>query len=224
MTRQGSFKRLVRARMARTGERYAAARAALLSPDETSVSRTAPFPTSDDTIRARTGRGWEEWFDLLDEQGAGDQSHREIARWVADQLAVDPLEWGAQAITLSYERARGGRAVGERSDGFAVTASKTVDVPVDRLFAAFTGESERRRWLEDGQLQARSGTAPRSARFKWGDGSSRVSVTFDVKSEARSVVTVEHARLANAQEADRMKAYWRERLVGLKSHLEGQVR
>ena len=37
----------------------------------------------------------------------------------------------------SYERARGLRAPGEHADGFAVTASKTVGVPVERLFDAF---------------------------------------------------------------------------------------
>jgi hypothetical protein len=34
-------------------------------------------------------------------------------------------------------------------------------------------------------------------------------------------VTVEHRRLADAEEADRMKAYWRERLSTLKATLEG---
>jgi hypothetical protein len=106
MTRQKSFKRLVRARMEKTGESYTAARAMLLS-DETPAPVLA---TSDTAIRERTGRGWEEWFDALDEWGAAERSHREIARWVAEQLRVVPLEWGAQAITMSYERARGGRA------------------------------------------------------------------------------------------------------------------
>src|SRR5688572_31170273 len=109
MTRQRSFKRLVRARMEKTGESYTAARAILLSAD----APTAALATSDAAIRERTGRGWEEWFDLLDDWGATERSHRDIARWVAAQLGVDPLEWGAQAITMSYERARGGRAVGQ---------------------------------------------------------------------------------------------------------------
>ena len=33
-------------------------------------------------------------------------------------------------------------------------------------------------------------------------------------------LTVEHARLPDAGEADRMKAFWRERLTALKSQLE----
>jgi hypothetical protein len=57
---------------------------------------------SDEAIRRRTGRGWEEWFDLLDEWGAAERPHREIARWVAEQLGIEPLVWDAQAVTTSY--------------------------------------------------------------------------------------------------------------------------
>jgi hypothetical protein len=220
MTRQKSFKRLVRSRMAKTGESYTAARAVLLTAVEPEAEGPA-LATSDEGIRQRTGRGWEEWFDLLDEWGAAGRSHREIARWVADQLGIEPLDWNAQAVTVSYERARGGRAVGERQDGFAISASKTIAVPVERLFDAFADEAARGRWLTDAELRERTATRPKSARFDWGDGESRVNVTFEAKGEERSTVTVEHARLADAGQAERMKAYWRDRVAALKSQLEG---
>jgi hypothetical protein len=209
MTRHRSFKRLVRARMQKTGESYTAARAVLLAADE-SVDRP-PLATSDDSIRERTGRGWEEWFDLLDGWGAAELQHREIARRVATELAIDPLAWNAQAITLSYERARGLRAAGQRSDGFAVSAQKTVPVGVERLFDAFVDAELRSAWLT-AELRERTATRPRSARFDWADA--RVNVTFQDKGE-KSTVTVEHARLADADEAARMKAFWRERLTAL---------
>src|SRR5918996_2281461 len=131
MTEQKSFKRLVRARMEKTGESYTAARAELLAGSEAGGA-DVPLPTSDEAIRERTGRGWEEWFDPLDRWSAAGRPHREIARWVADQLRIEPLAWNVQAITVAYERARGGRAVGEHEDGFAVSVSRTVAVPVDR--------------------------------------------------------------------------------------------
>ena len=80
MTRQKSFKRLVRARMEKTGESYTAARSMLLTAQDTTW-----LATTDEAIRERTGRGWEEWFDQLDEWGAA-ESHREIARRVAAEL------------------------------------------------------------------------------------------------------------------------------------------
>ena len=89
MTRQRSFKRLVRMRMEKTGERYAAARAALLAAEEPKASEAPTLTVSDEVIRRRTGRGWEEWFDLLDDWGAIAKPHREIARWLASEHAID---------------------------------------------------------------------------------------------------------------------------------------
>ena len=220
MTTQRSFKRLVRARMEKTGERYAAARAMLLAAEEDETTAQPRLSTSDAEIRRRTGRGWEEWFDLLDEWGAAERSHREIARWVAEQQGIVPLAWNAQAVAGSYERARGLRALGEHDDGFAITASKTIAVPVDRLYDAFVDASLRDRWLPDGELRERTATKPRSARFDWGDGSTRVHVTFDAKGEGKSTAALQHRRLADPEEAERMKAYWRDRVAVLKEVLE----
>jgi hypothetical protein len=234
MTRQGSFKRLVRARMEKTGESYTAARTMLLAAREPAADGAAAdgaaadgaaaeapaFPTSDASIRERTGRGWEEWFELLDVWGAAGRSHRDIARWVAGQLSIEPLAWNAQAITLSYERARGGRAVGERADGFAITVSRTVGVPIERLFDAVADPSQRARWLPGAELRARAATRPTSVRFDWGDGGTRVHAGLSAKDDARSTVAVEHARLPDAGEAERMKAFWRERLQDLRARLE----
>ena len=174
---------------------------------------------SDDAIRRRTGRGWEEWFDLLDQWDAAERTHKEIARWLREEQGVDG--WGAQSVTVSYERARGLRAVGERPEGFSITASKTLAVPVEQVYDAFVDESLRARWLRDGELRERTATKPRSARFDWGDGRTRVVVGFDAKGDAKSTVALEHVRLADAETAERMKRYWRDRLARLKSQLEG---
>ena len=222
MTRQKSFKRLVRARMEKTGESYTAARATVLAAPDAKLGEGPTLTISDDAIRSRTGRGWEEWFDLLDESGAIDKTHTEIARWLREERVIDG--WSSQAVTVSYERARGLRAVGERPEGFSVTAQKTVAVPVDRLYEAFVDESLRERWLPDGELRERTATKPRSARFDWGDGETRVIVGFIAQGEAKSTAALEHARIPDDQEAERMKAYWRERLSALKSRLEAGER
>jgi hypothetical protein len=204
--------------MEKTGESYTAARAALLSAEETKATEGPTLTMSEESILRRTGRGWEEWFDLLDGSGAAGWAHAEIARWLADEQGIEG--WDAQSVTVSYERARGGRAVGERPDGFSVTASKTVAVPVERLYDAFVDESLRERWLPDNELRERTATRPKSARFDWGDGETRVIVGFVSKEEAKSTVALEHARLADAKEAERMKTFWRERLTALKSQVE----
>jgi hypothetical protein len=218
MTRQKSFKRLVRARMEKTGESYTAARASLLAAHEPKVSEGPALTMSDEAIRRRTGHGWEHWFDLLDEWGATERSHTDAARWLREEHATGG--WNAQAIVVSYERARGLRAVGEHADGFTVTASKTVAVPVEQLYDAFVDESLRRRWLPEGELRERTATKPKGARFDWGEDGTRVVVGFEAKGEAKSLAALAHEKLPDAEEAERMKAFWRERVAVLKALLE----
>lgn len=227
MTSQRSFKRLVRTRMDKTGESYTAARAILLGGDEPAAGggpagEPSVLVTSDEAIRQRTGRGWEEWFDLLDSWGADTLPHRETARRVAAELSIDPLVWAAQAVTYSYERARGLRVVGQRADGFTITVARTMAVPVGRVYEAFADPACRGLWLPDARLSTRTANPPTSARFDWADGRSRLHVVLQAKGEAKTTAAVEHARLADAAEADRMKAFWRERLTALRAQLEAR--
>src|ERR1700716_3035006 len=115
MTRQRSFKRLVRARMQKTGEGDTAARAALPGAAEPKATEGPALPMSDEAIRLRTGRGWEEWLDLLDEWGAAERPRSEVVRRLGEEHGIEGC--GAQAVTITYERARGLRAVGEHADG-----------------------------------------------------------------------------------------------------------
>jgi hypothetical protein len=226
MTEHKSFKRLVRARMVKTGESYTAARAMLLKAEDADPARPAEvrLATSDERIRERTGRGWEQWFDVLDESGAAHHTHRETARWVAEQQQREPLAWNVQAVVSSYERARGLRAEGEKDDGFAITVSKTIAVPVERLYDAVVEVSQRQQWLPGGKLSTRTATRPRSARFDAGDERTRLNLTFLSRGNSKSTVALEHRRLADAGEAQQMKAFWRERLEALKRALEQSAR
>ncbi len=79
----------------------------------------------------------------------------------------------------------------------------------------------RRRWLPENGLHERTATRPKSAQFDWRDGQTRVTVTFEDKGDGKSTVGLEHVRLADAQEAERMRTFWRERLTSLKSQLAG---
>ena len=208
MTTQQSFKRRIRARMEKTGESYTAARAQLL-PDP--VPEYEP-QFSDEAVRRNTGRGYREWFAVLDEWGAAERPHGEIARWLSEQFGIPG--WWCQNVTVEYERARGLRPLrGDRDGTHNVSASKTDAVPVERLFEAFVG-----RWPD---LRQRVAQPPRSARFDYEDGTTRVVVAFTAKDEAKATVAVSHERIADARTAVRLKASWRERLSELKTELEG---
>ena len=82
-------------------------------------------------------------------------------------------------------------------------------------------EGERGRWLPDAPLHERTATRPRSARFDWDGGETRVHVTFADKGDGRATAVVSHERLPDAEAAERMKAFWRGRIATLKEVLEG---
>jgi len=218
MTEQKARKRQIRTRMAKTGERYTAARR--------NLSRPAPLPprvaepmVSDASVRRATGKRWDDWFRILDAWGGTDHTHTEIARHLSTRLGVDG--WWAQNVTVGYERARGMRAEHQRPDGFTVGVSKTFPVDAERLHRAFAQARQRNRWLERGTLTLRTATAPRSARFDFRDGSSRVAVFVTPKEEEKSTATIQHERLPDAPAVERMRAFWKEGLVELGRMLRG---
>jgi hypothetical protein len=171
-----------------------------------------------DGVRRGTGRERDEWFALLDAWGAGGRQYREIADWLVGEH--DLSRWWAQKLIVEYEQARGLRPPGVRPDGtFEVSASKTIAVPVKRLYDAFVDAGQRRKWLTEG-MSLRTSQGSRSARFDWEGGSTRVSAEFIGKGPAKSAVAVAHERLPDADQAEATKAMWRERLAALKSFLE----
>jgi hypothetical protein len=173
-------------------------------------------------MRRATGRDRNEWFDVLDAWDATGRPYHEIAAWLTAEH--DLSRWWAQKLIVEYEQERGLRAPGVRPDGtFTVTASKTVAVPVDRLFAAFVDPEVRERWLPAAVIRERTSQPGRSVRFDWDDGATRVNVSVAAAGEAKSQTAVEHERLPDAQAADEAKAYWRERLAVLKTLLEGDA-
>ena len=112
-------------------------------------------------MRDRTGSSWREWFALLDEWGAIEREHREIAAWLIAEHGVPG--WWAQGVTVEYEKARGLRPIGGDRDGtLNAGASKTVAVPVERLYDAFADVELRDEWLPGAPLRERTATpAPR---------------------------------------------------------------
>lgn len=122
-------------------------------------------------------------------------------------------------MTVGYERARGLRAVHQLPDGFSVNASKTFSVPVDRLFAAFTEEAARHEWLEPGTLHLRTAQANRSARFDVLINGTRLHVNFAAKGDTKSSAALQHVKLPVQEEIETWRAFWKERLGRLATHL-----
>ncbi|MEX0755019.1 MAG: DUF4287 domain-containing protein [Actinomycetota bacterium] len=223
MTERKTFKRRVRERMSKTGETYTTARKQVTDKrdrNEAARSRLAADDdrVSDETIEEKTGKTWDAWFSILDSWGARDSKHPEIARFLNTEHEVPG--WWSQTITVAYERSRGMRLKYQQSDGFSITATKTIAVPIRVLFEAFVDDGVRGTWLRDGKMSLRTSRRDRSARFDWNDGATRVIVDFNDKGPSKSTVALAHERLPDADEAETAKTLWRERLARLKSILE----
>lgn len=211
------LKRLVRSRMTKTGEAYTTARARLLTKKQPARPPAPDYAklagTSDATIQAKTGCTWERWVRALDRVEAHEWPHREIAAYVREKYKVP--SWWTQAVTVGYERIKGLRAVGQRRAGaYEASKSKVFAVPVGRLYRAFHDARTRRRWLGGVKLTVRTATPDKSMRITWPDGTS-VEVYFVGKGPAKSQVAVQHGKLTDKESAERIKAYWSERLGAL---------
>jgi uncharacterized protein YndB with AHSA1/START domain len=224
MTRQKDLKRLVRARMKKTGEAYSAARAQLLRKSKNKTASpsarvAASRPSSEEyarlagmadaTISAKSGRGWQQWVDLLDRDGAAALAHRDIARLVSEKYGVG--DWWTQSVAVGYERIKGLRAIGQRRDGsYEANKSRTYNVPVTTLFDAWADAGTRKRWLDLAGIKVRTATSPKSIRLSWPDGTV-VVVGFMPKGKGKSAVAVQHTKLPDSATASHMKQYWSER-------------
>jgi len=218
------FKRLVRARMRKTGESYTTARAHLLAKKQVTTQQ-APTPAyaklagmmSDAALKAKTGCTWERWVRALDRVQAHTWPHRRIAEYVHETYKVPG--WWSQTVTVGYERIKGLRAIGQRRDGgFEATKSKTFAASVSRLYRAWSDAGARARWLPAVDLTVRTATRDKSMRITWPDMTS-VQVGFAARSGAKSQVQVQHAKLPDRQASTRMKQFWAERLGALEAVL-----
>lgn len=223
MTTQKLFKRRVRARMSKTGESYTTARHQLAARRERVAQPAVDLApalelASDEKMTAATGHGWEHWLSILDRWGARDRKHGEVATYLSTEHGVPG--WWTQSITNGYERTRGIRRKHQQADGYTIYASKTVNVPVEVLFDAFVDDAVRGQWLTDGAMALRTSVANKTARFDWGDGATRILVTFDAKGPEKASAHVSHERLSDETVAEVAKAQWKKRVTALKAFLE----
>jgi hypothetical protein len=226
MTVHKDFKRLVRARMQKTGESYTAARSHFLKQKPVAVRPPAIdyaklAGRSDATIKQNTGCTWERWVKALDHAKAHTWPHRDIAKYVVEKYKVNG--WWAQTVTVGYERIKGLRVIGQRRSGaFEASKSKTFPVALARLYRAFSDARFRARWLPGMKLTIRSAAPEKYMRITWPDETS-VVVGFLSKGPGKSQVAIQHEKLPDQAAATRSKQYWAERLDLLGQVLEKPV-
>ncbi len=168
-------------------------------------------------VEKATGKGWSEWCRLLDKEGAKNMPHKEIAQLLHAKFAVG--DWWSQMVTVGYEQARGLRRPHETPRGFQASASKTMNVPLSKLFNSWSNSAERALWFEPADLKISKETRDKSLRVIWSDGT-RVEINFYAKSPSKSQVALQHNKLKSEADVARMKKFWTAALSRLKSRLE----
>lgn len=168
-------------------------------------------------VKKATGRTWREWFALLDKAGAAKLPHREILRRLQSTHRLP--DWWGQMVSVGYEQARGLRLKHQKSDGFEISVTRTLAAPVGRAFAAWREASLREAWLPSTPLTIRKATPHKSIRILWGDGT-LLSVNFWPKGPLKCQVVPQHGKLPTPEAAEKLKAYWAEKLDDLAAFLE----
>jgi len=172
---------------------------------------------SSEAVKAKTGRRWEEWFAVLEAAGARQMKHQAIANYLYEQYAMDG--WWAQMVTVGYEQAHGLRDKHQQADGYNASISRVIQVPLEKLYAAWFDEGTREKWLPGTSMTVRKATPNKSMRILWDDGT-RIEVNFYEKGEVKSQVVVQHSKLPDASAVEEQKRFWSEALGRLKAMLE----
>lgn len=173
---------------------------------------------SDEAVFARTGKHWEEWFQILDSINAASLPHKEIAEYINTAYNIDA--WYSQTITVAYERERGLRKVHEKPGGFEINVSKTINIPNEALFKFWDSDEIHKKWLPKNSLTKRKSTENKSMRMGWNEDATLLSINFYPKGDNKSQVVVQHTKLKSQKDADNKKKFWGEKLNELKNILE----
>jgi len=170
--------------------------------------------TSDAAIRAKTGKDWASWFRLLDRAGARKGSHRDIVKLVAQH---DVPGWWCQMISVEYELARGLREPHQKSDGFSVSASKTVNASLDALYGAVATATARKRWFPRGTFKQSSATKNKYLNGTWNDA--RLNIGVYAKGPEKAQIALQVNKLASKSHVDAERLAWKGALARLANHL-----
>jgi len=176
-------------------------------PARKSIKEAAGVST--DAVARRTGKTWDDWFEVLDSAGAATLDQRGIIAILAQKHGIGP--WWQQMIAVGYESLRGKSDKPPAVDGFQINSSCLLDAPITRVFRLWNDAGERARWLADDRFIVRGATADKVIRARWGKGNSHVAVSFNEKS-GRTEVSVEHLQIESRGAAEQMKAYWAKKL------------
>jgi hypothetical protein len=196
----------------------AGTRQASKSPtSETKASKSKAIMT-DAAIKARTGKDWMAWFAALDKAGAAELDHKAIAKLARENMGAGP--WYGQMVAVSYERARGIRAMNQKCDGeFSVSITRVMAASLSKLYAAATKDPAC--WFPKGAFQETSRTKDKYWRGKWKEG--RLEVGFYAKGAGRAQIALQSNKLPGETSVEKERTIWKKAMDRLQAIVESRV-
>jgi uncharacterized protein YndB with AHSA1/START domain len=189
-------------------------------------------------IRDVTGKTWDEWSRIVDAAGGRELTHEAIVAYLVETRGVQS-DW-AELIAVRYDRERALDEPG--ADGpYEVRLARTIAVPPERAFAAWTHAEQWNRWFTEGaRLLAQPGgryenadgdggeylvvDPPHHLRFTWENTKhcpgTVVDVTFAPTVDGGTHVELAHQELATPADRAEMTGGWSWALDSLRSYLE----
>lgn len=201
------------------------------------INYATDHPLTNDGSKAATGKTLDEWFEYLDAFDALTKGRKLVNNHLYGDLKVDI--WWTSAIAVEYERERGVKEKDGRQKGYFICSTKTINAPLDKVYAAWSNAESLSRWFGEGTEATVSdgGTFSnpdgnrgefkrvrenKDLRFTWHgpDHESLVDVVFQDKGNGKTGLLVNHDRLQTRQEADGVRSAWGEALNRLKALAE----
>jgi hypothetical protein len=169
---------------------------------------------SDKAIEKSTGETWSTWLNRLNEMGAQDLPHKDIAAKLVADYQVDG--WWAQTLTVRYEQVISRRQPGQSNAGdYSVSVSKTLTGTLDEALHWWLKKAQSRIEYNDVSIVTSSTTETekwRHYRAALKDGS-RVVVSMYAKTPAKASLGLQHDKLPSAEVAESWRAYWKSLLA-----------
>ena len=170
---------------------------------------------TDAAIKARTGRDWAGWFTALDKVGAAKLDHTGIAKLAREDMGAG--DWYGQMVAVSYERARGLRAMNQKCDGeFSVSVTRVMDAPLSRLYTAATATPQS--WFPKRVIEETSRTKDKYWRGKWKSG--KLEIGFYAKGPGRAQIALQANKLPDAEAVESERAVWKKAIDKLQKIVE----
>lgn len=169
---------------------------------------------SDKVLKEKTGKGWEEWINILDKDKAIEMNHKEMATHLCNKYKVD--SWYAQTISNGYEKEKGLRVKHEKATGdFEISKTKVFNIEHSKLFDLVKNLIEKDFF---GHVEITTLNENKNIRLK---GSDKNSFSFDFyNKENKTQLVIQQFKIKDSNEAEEMKKFWSNKLKELEEKIK----